>query len=250
MTRREIEAYGYRTLAEILAGAHGFNVTYDRNYSYVGVRGFERPGDYNTRILVLVDGHRANDNIYDMALLGTEFPVDVELIERVEIIRGPSSSLYGTNAFFAVVNVVTATGRDLNGIRVSGDAGTLHTGKASVTFGKSFANGLDLKFSGSRYGTRGQSRLYFPEFDSPETNSGIAENLDNDKYDRFFGSLAFKDFSLQGVFGSREKKVPTGAFGTKFNDPAFQTKDVRGWLDLRYLHQFGGDLNYESCLRR
>jgi len=48
----------------------GFYTTNDRNYTYVGVRGFGRPSDYNNRMLVLVNGHRLNDNIYDQALVG------------------------------------------------------------------------------------------------------------------------------------------------------------------------------------
>src|SRR5688572_12064435 len=100
VTSEQIQRYGYRTLAEILSSVRGFYVTYDRNYTYLGVRGFARPGDYNTRVLVLVDGHRINDNVYDQALLGRELPVEVDLIERVEVVRGSSSSLYGTSAFF------------------------------------------------------------------------------------------------------------------------------------------------------
>ena len=93
VTREEIKKYGYRTLADILRSVRGFYVTYDRNYSYLGVRGFNRPGDYNMRILFLVDGHRLNDNVYDCALIGTDFPLDVDLLDRVEIIRGPSYAL-------------------------------------------------------------------------------------------------------------------------------------------------------------
>jgi outer membrane receptor for ferrienterochelin and colicins len=110
ITREEIRTHGYRTLADVLRNVRGFYVTNDRNYSYVGVRGFARPGDYNCRVLVLVNGHRLNDTIFEGALLGTESPLDVALFERVEVIRGPSSSVYGTSAFFGVVNLVTRPG--------------------------------------------------------------------------------------------------------------------------------------------
>src|SRR4030067_2443702 len=88
ITSDEIKKHGYRTFADILRSVRGFYVTYDRNYSYVGARGFGRPGDYNTRILLLIDGHRLNDNVYHQAPIGTEFVLDVDLIDRIELIRG------------------------------------------------------------------------------------------------------------------------------------------------------------------
>ena len=134
VTADEIQKYGYRTLADVLRSVRGFYISYDRNYSYVGVRGFGRPGDYNSRILLLVDGHRLNDAIYDGALIGSEFPIDVDLIERVEIIRGPSSSLYGTSAFFGVVNVITKRGKDLKAPEVSTEVGSYGTYKGRVSY--------------------------------------------------------------------------------------------------------------------
>ena len=61
ITAADIRTYGYRSLAEILRSMRGLYVSYDHNYSYVGVRGFSRPGDYNTRVLLLLDGYRLND---------------------------------------------------------------------------------------------------------------------------------------------------------------------------------------------
>jgi iron complex outermembrane receptor protein len=89
ITAEQIRQFGYRTLADALRSVRGFDVTYDRNYYYVGVRGFSRPGGYNDQILLLINGHRLNDNVYDSVQLGTAFPLDVDLIERIEIVRGP-----------------------------------------------------------------------------------------------------------------------------------------------------------------
>jgi hypothetical protein len=79
ITSEEIQKFGYKTLADILRNVRGFYVTYDRNYSYLGVRGYGPSGDYNSRIAVLLDGHRLNDSIFDAAPIGTDFPMDVEL---------------------------------------------------------------------------------------------------------------------------------------------------------------------------
>ena len=156
ITRDEIDRFGYRTLADILRSVRGFYVTNDRNYSYLGVRGFNRPGDYNARVLLLVDGHRLNDNVFGSALIGTEFPLDVDLIERVEIIRGPSSSLYGTSAFFAVINVITKRADRLRGVDVSGTVGSFGTRQGRVTYGQTFASGAQMLLSGSAYDSDGQ----------------------------------------------------------------------------------------------
>jgi len=56
----QIRRLGHRTLADVLRSVGGLYVSDDRNYMRLGVRGFARPGDYNTRILLLVDGHRIN----------------------------------------------------------------------------------------------------------------------------------------------------------------------------------------------
>ncbi|HTH10691.1 MAG TPA: Plug domain-containing protein, partial [Acidovorax sp.] len=102
VTAEDILLFGYRTLAEVLAGMRGLYVSYDRSYHYLGNRGFATPGDYNTRVLLLVNGVRFNDNLYDQASIGTDFPLDLDLIDRVEFVPGPGSAVYGANAFFGV----------------------------------------------------------------------------------------------------------------------------------------------------
>lgn len=195
ITAEEIEKYGYRTLADVLESVPGFYVTNDRNYSYVGVRGLGRQ-DYNDRVLLLIDGHRLNDPVYGEALIGTEFPLDIDLIQRVEIIRGPGSALYGTNAFLAVINVITRRGRDVKGAEVSAGGGSLGTEQVRATFGNQGSRGPQWLVSGSLYNSSGNESLFFPELAAPATNNGVAAKADGDQSHSFLASLEYRDFSL------------------------------------------------------
>ncbi len=239
ITYDEIRKYGYRTLTDLLRSVRGFYITYDRNYNYIGVRGFSRPGDYNTRILLMVDGHEINDNIYDSVLVGTEFILDVDLIERVEIIRGPSSSLYGSNAFFGIVNVITKRGRDFKGIEASAEAGSFDTYKGRLSFGNKFKNGMEMLLSGSIYDSDGQD-LFYREFNYPPANNGVAEGCDYDRYHSFFYKLSFHDFTLNSGYVSRQKGIPTASYETLFNDRGTYTIDRRSFIDLKYEHTSAG----------
>ena len=239
VTAEQIEKYGYRTLADVLRGVRGFYVVDDRNYSYVGVRGLSRPGDYNSRILFLLDGHRVNDNIFDGAYPGTAFPVDVDLIARIEIVRGPNSSVYGTGAFVAVINVITKRGRDLSAVEISTEAGSWNSYKGRTTYGERYDSGLETLLSGSFYNSQGHKDLFFPEFDNPATNNGIAVNADGDQSYSAFADIIYRDFNIHVVQGSRTKHIPTASFGTVFNDPRTQTTDARSYVDIQYHHVFG-----------
>jgi iron complex outermembrane receptor protein len=220
----------------------GVVVSSDRTYSYLGVRGFAAAGDYNTRILLLIDGNRVNDNVYDQASIGAEFGLDVATIERVEFIRGPASSLYGTNAVFGVVNVITRTGQALDGAALQLDAGTLDTQRAHASYGRRIANGVDFALSGSWERSGGAGELYFPAFDSPETSDGIAEDLDGEEQHGVYGRIGVKSLTITGAYGYRYKDVPTASYGSLFNahDPTENTVDQHTFIDAQYDRGFGG----------
>ena len=238
VTADEIRKYGYRTLDDILRSLRSFYTTYDRNYSYVGVRGFGRSGDYNSRILLMIDGHRINDNLYDSASIGTEFPLDIDLIDRVEVVRGPGSSLYGKSAFFAVINVITRGSGDVKGVEFSGSAGSFDTYNGRVTYGDTFKNGLEAVLSGSIFDSNG-GRFFYPEFNTPATNNGITDHTDYDRSYKTLTKLSYADFILEGAYSSRTKGIPTGSYGTDFNDPRTKTIDNTGFIDLKYRRALG-----------
>jgi outer membrane receptor for ferrienterochelin and colicins len=251
VTRNDIRQFGYRTLADVVKSVPGYDVTYDRSYNYTGVRGFNSLGDYGSRVLLLVDGHRTNEALYDSAQLGTDALLDVDLIERVEIIRGPGSAVYGSNAFSGVINVITRRGRDINGVEVSSSAGSFGTYAERLTIGQQLASGFEYLISASKYDSDGPSRLFYKEFASSLTNHGIAINQDSDQFWSMFTKMSIGDFTLQGGYVTRDKDVPTASYDSWFNTPHPLT-DSRGYAELLYGHQFdngwsaSGKLFYDS----
>jgi outer membrane receptor for ferrienterochelin and colicins len=243
ISAEEIQLYGYRTLADVLRSVEGISISYDRNYTYLGMRGLARPGDYNSRVLVLIDGHRMNDNIEDQANLGTDFQLDVNLIDRVEVIRGPSAALYGSSAFSAVIGVISKQGHQLNGLEVSASAATYNTNRGGAAWGKRYATGLELLIAGSAVRTDGAAHLFFPEFNTPATNNGSADHADGDRSDTLALTAAWGDFTLHGIYSARTKDVPTASFDTVFNGAREKTFDGRDWLDLQFTKELGRSLD-------
>ena len=246
VTADEIRKYGYRSFTDVLDSLRGFYTTNDLNYNLPGVRGFSPPGDYGNRILLLLDGKRVNDAMYDSVSIGQDFIVDIDLIDRVEVIRGPSSSLYGSSAFFAVVNVITKRGRDFKGGETAASRASFDTTQGRASFGDKYANGVELLVSHTRFDSDGDQRIYFPEFDDPATNNGVAEDVDDERAKSYFAKLSFSDFSFEAAYNDRDKNIPTGSYGTFFNDPRTKTTDKQLLLFLNYQHTFANQIELNA----
>ncbi|HTV02061.1 MAG TPA: TonB-dependent receptor, partial [Luteitalea sp.] len=240
ITAQEIATYGWRTLADVLRSTRSFYVTYDRNYAYLGARGFGRPTDYNNRVLLLVNGHRLNDNVYDAVGIGTDASVDLSLVERIEIIRGPGSALYGTSAFFAVVDVITKSGDGLAGVEGSVESASFNTWRSRASFGTSDGAGRDLLVSVSHLSSRGVGALAFPEYGDGDSGPALSRNADGDEGTSAFASARLGRLSLQSAFVTRTKHLPTGAWGTSLSDSRTLTTDRRAWVDATWRHDWRG----------
>lgn len=239
VTAADIKAFGWRTLADVLRSVRGVHVNYDRNYDYIGARGFLRPGDYNTRFLLLLDGKRLNDGVYDQASVGTEFLVDLDLVERIEYVSGPGSSIYGANAFFGVINVITRRATDIPGARAAVEAGSHGARKLRASYG--FSTGeAEWLVSAVSFRERGGD-LYFPEFDAPGNGNGIARRLDHDRADSLFIKGAAGPFSLSIAHNERTKGMPTASFSQAFGDPRSHTVDTQSMVDLGYRGRLAAD---------
>lgn len=232
ITAADIKAFGWRSLADVLRSVRGLYVSYDRNYSYLGARGFLRPGDYNTRFLIQIDGSRINDAVYDQASIGAEFPLELELIERIEYVPGPGSSIYGANAFFGVINVITKQPQVMSGARANVEVGQFGARKSSFSVGWR-GESTAVLLAASRYKTDGED-LFFPEFATPSQHDGIAHKLDYESGQRFFAKGSSGPFSVTLLHAERTKGVPTASFGQAFNDPQSHTFDSQSNIDIAY----------------
>ncbi len=226
ITREELRAFGYQTLAEALQGVRGFFLADDRIYTYVGVRGFQPPGDLNTRLLILWDGHPINDVWAGQNFTARDLEADLSAIDRIEVVRGPASILFGTGAFFGVINVVPRkrVGENKYVEGVVG-AGGQNGAKARV-MGSVGREGSSLMLTGAGLIAEG----------APITQLGSTTVMGLDG-ERSFGVAThgeWNGFTLTGKLNQRRKQIPTAPLGSAVGVPGTEYTDVRGFAELKY----------------
>lgn len=226
ITREELRAFGYQTLTEALTAVRGFFFTDDRIYTYGGVRGFQPAGDLNTRILVLWDGHPINDVWAGQGFLARDLEPDLSGVERIEVVRGPASLLFGTGAFFGVINVVPRA-RVGQGRYVEGTvgAGGQNAVKARV-MGSLGGEGRSLMLTGAGLWAEGAQ--------ATDLGALSVRGLDGERSVGVSMRGEFEGLTLVAKLNQRRKQVPTQPLGSAFGIPGTEYTDVRGFAELRY----------------
>jgi len=236
ITADEIKLYGYKTLGEALNSQRGMYLSDDKNYLYVGSRGFSRPTDYNNRIVVLIDGHILNEVVYGSSFMGNETGISLDNVERIEIIRGPGASVYGSGSMLNTINLIMKKGADINGTTLSAGIGTFGKKDFSAIYGKKIKN-TDFTISGTG-GTYKGENYYFKELDTPASNYGKSVGNDWEKYLGFQTTITNSNLKLAADFSTRSKGIPTGAFNTDLTGDVEST-DKRYYLESSYKKDLG-----------
>ncbi|MCD6258001.1 MAG: TonB-dependent receptor [Helicobacteraceae bacterium] len=202
VTHEDIKRYGYKTLGEILGSMRGLHVFEDYEYMYLGGRAYGKPGDYAGRVILLIDGYKANDSFYGQAFFKEDGLLDISLIERVEYIPGGNSAGYATGALLGAVNIITKNGNDIGGTVVSYGRGSHDTKKRQVVFGEKFDNGFDMVLSYSDFDTKGRDHSYFDSGVEVQEKNNYEENY------RVFLKTSYKNLSLEGALVDHKKNIP------------------------------------------
>ncbi|MBP9087209.1 MAG: TonB-dependent receptor [Kofleriaceae bacterium] len=217
ITADRIRRFGYRTVAEAVAALAGVFISDDRMQQRMGIRGFQLLGDFNTRVLVLIDGASVNEGWGSLSGVGYDAPVALDEVARIEVIRGPVSSLYGTSAFFGIVNIVTRSAAETP--RAWGRVGFGLIGGG--TFGTGFARGtVDKQLRGSVSGTlRAGETLNVPD---------IGQNISHDGSSQIAATLVG---AYHGTFGQLR------AFRYRRESPfaPYDTDPARGYTSFNSL---------------
>lgn len=242
ITAEDIRRRGCQTVAEALAFVRGSYLTYDYTYWSFGLRGFGVPGDYDVLVLIQINGHTILDNVDEMgAWYGQDFPLDVSLIQRIEIVRGSSSALYGSNGIFATINIVTKAPQSLSGEEVRVETGSQGEKKVQATMATPLGQSANLLFSASMFYDGGASALDFPQFAQPGANGGRAVHMDGQKGYHAFADLTWGNWELIAVAGDRVKTQPITWGDAVFNDPGTRAEDSRNFIELSHTRAWNED---------
>jgi len=235
ITREEIVSSGARELIDVLRLVPGFSFGVDvQGVVGVGMRGM---WGHEGKILLLIDGLEMNENAYSTLQFGNHYPI--EHIQRVEIIRGPGSAIYGGYAELAVINIITRSASDLEGVQTTATWG--QTSEAtmrrnlSASFGHSYgelaltahalvgegarSDRTYTDFFGSSYSMEDQSDL-----DPTHFNLGL-------KYRGFSARVIWDDYQ------TRERDVYDEIF-----EHAIDTDFETGIVDLAWEVQLANDI--------
>jgi outer membrane receptor protein involved in Fe transport len=173
VTGEEIARRGYLDLEAVLHDLPGFDISRGRGVTYSSLyqRGYRAPND---RTLFLVDGVEENDLWQGIAYLSRQFPLSD--VDRIEVVYGPASTMYGPNAFLGVINVITkdpeallVEGRRL-AVRARAGAGSWNTRYADATLaGRSRSNSVRWSLTGRVYRSDEMDLSRFGDWDYDPT---------------------------------------------------------------------------------
>ncbi len=251
VSREDIERYGFRTVADVLNFASLGNFVHgDRRYDFAGGRGLFFHEDFNTRILVMLDGHPLNEPWNNFGGVGREMLVPLALAERVEIVYGPSSLLYGGYSLYGIVNVVTKSGASAPGAELHVSGGSWKTGEVVASYGRTGTLGggdeddpgrdWSLLVAGGYLYSEGEDLdlpRVMPEFGGPQQGT----DFERSPFAFVHGKLG--ELSLLFRTGARKHGAPLAPYGTIYGSADEYVKDTKTFAEVRWDHALAPGLD-------
>jgi outer membrane receptor for ferrienterochelin and colicins len=229
ISQDELRAFQYPTIYEALRGVRGVALTYDSIYGAAAVRGLGQANDFGNRLLILQDGAILNDNILYQSFISYDGRVDLGGIERIEVVRGPGSVLYGTGAVSGVVNLVTESPEAPEGTGVHVGTYDNKVLRARVETHYNFDEDRKFGFRAAVSGAGSQGRI-----EEIDPRGGANPPIDVSGFDKFVGGTTTGRVWLGGptvqwYHSYRSVDIPTGVYATVLGNPS----GTNEWIDTR-----------------
>jgi outer membrane receptor protein involved in Fe transport len=139
ITAEELRTHGIRFLDEAIDYLSLGVVTSDPlRTADIGARGVLLVGDNGKHFLLLIDGHAMNDPAIGAARFDEGAGIPIEMVDHIEVIVGPGSVLYGSNAMMGVINVITKRSRELDGTTLTAEYELESSYRLAATAGYDF----------------------------------------------------------------------------------------------------------------
>jgi outer membrane receptor protein involved in Fe transport len=235
ISSQELRAFEYPTILEALRGVRGIALNYDSIYGNAAVRGLGQPNDYNNRLLVLSDGAVLNENILYQPFIHYDGRTDLGDVDRIEIVRGPGSVLYGTGAVSGVVNLVTRPRDEPDSVEAQVSSYDNSVARARGSFKQTLAPDTGVWASIAAARSDGREAVLF--FDSDGDGQDDANRIQ--AFDKFHSYTAagrawWHALTVQGFGTLRTVSIPTGSFSTIINRDENQYDDGRALGEVRF----------------
>ena len=213
ITAADIKRAGWRTLLELLRYVVGIDINNNGHWPDIGIRGVNPRTSYGDKLIILVDGHNMSSRQFNRNYLNASW-IGIDSIKRVEIIRGPGSSLWGANALNGVINIITKTGQDLKGLEGTiGGAPLTKSYFLNLQGGQEIVNGLSFRASFSIHKENRSPRLApILEFNIKKKDLVYVPSADSTYSQNFYAQLQYKSFKLTFHQSRYDPQAPLSTF--------------------------------------
>src|SRR5690242_11347014 len=204
ITAQQIKDRGYEQLEDALRDVPGIDMIHLNGYAPTLIYFRGMYGAENLRALLMIDGIVENNIIGTNDMAGPAY--SLHNVKRIEIISGPTSALYGANAFGGVINIITKKGAQIDGLEAEQGVGSFNTTFEKITMGTRKGN-WEFSLAGTLYNSDG------PKFTnrSPDYSASFVDNARS-----FNGEISYYAKRAKTTLGYRFYRTPMG-YGTFFN---------------------------------
>lgn len=231
VTSKDIKENGYHSLIEILRD-NGFDVNDNGSWPDVGLRGINDRTTYGKYLLIFIDGHNMSFTQFYRNIVSKGL-ISLEDISKIEIQKGPGSSIWGANALLGVINIVTKNYKSKNALAIT--AGTHNTFSSHARIVKNINKNVSVLGSIMTYRDDVSDDMVVKEWSDVAGKDISINGMRQNSY-TFFGKLKLWDFSLSSYYNRYDPHATISTFSVGGDDTRLVTD------------RFYNALNYDSEL--